>query len=410
MKRKNALLFLLAAAVSTSFAGIHADAAEQIQDGVKVVLSADKTAYSDDEQIVIGIRLENNSGFDITDVSVKNVIPQNYRAADGSNAVLRATYIQAGNAISGELVLVPDLQTSDASSESETVSAAETELTTQMSALTEISAVRETQADLSTSQKPEQKKGRSSVIVVFSAVAAALFGSGFFIWKKGKGKTLVIVFCIAAGGALYPAADVKAAESETKSFSVTESVTAGTKKYELTAEVTYTLETEDMQAAVAEYYEDQSDQIITVEAVEETSDVFTEKEAIRLMAERGFTDYPLTYDYLMDGSYADETEASPDSDEKHPMYQTYFVSEDGSIWTVFIVGRMIAANPASYNLQSDLETQVLVSETETLTSYTEMGNKLYTTIPKESAVLLKVVDQITSKKLNELTFEEVIGQ
>jgi hypothetical protein len=53
---------------------------------------------------------------------------------------------------------------------------------------------------------------------------------------------------------------------------------------------------------------------------------------------------------------------------------------------------------------------VLVSETETLTSYTEVGNKFYETVPKESAVILKIVDKITSKKINELTYEEVMGQ
>ena len=126
------------------------------------------------------------------------------------------------------------------------------------------------------------------------------------------------------------------------------------------------------------------------------------------MAERGFTDYPLTYDYNMDGTYTDEAEANADSEEKHPMYQTYFVGADGSVWSIFIIGRSVIANPASYNLESDLGAQILVSETDTLTSYTEMGNKLYTTVPKESAVILKVVDQITSQKLNELTYEEVI--
>ena len=143
---------------------------------------------------------------------------------------------------------------------------------------------------------------------------------------------------------------------------------------------------------------------------DEKADVYTEREALRLMEERGFTEYPLTYDYDMDGTYTDETEASPDSDAKHPMYQTYYVGEDNSVWTIMIVGKMIAANPVSYNLESDLDVQILVSETETLTSYTEMGNKFYTTIPKESAVLLKVVDQITSQSLNTLTFEEVINQ
>ena len=126
------------------------------------------------------------------------------------------------------------------------------------------------------------------------------------------------------------------------------------------------------------------------------------------MAERGFNEYPLTYDFNMDGTYADEAEASADSDEKHPMYQTYFISENGAIWSIFIVGRSVFANPASYNLESDIDAQVLVSETETLTSYTEMGNRFYTTVPKESAIKLKVVDQITSQKLNDLEFEEVM--
>ena len=149
---------------------------------------------------------------------------------------------------------------------------------------------------------------------------------------------------------------------------------------------------------------------VYVEKADEKADVYTEREALRLLEARGFTEYPLTYDYDMDGTYTDEAEASPDSDAKHPMYQTYYVGEDNSVWTIMIVGKMIAANPVSYNLESDLDVQILVSETETLTSYTEMGNKFYTTIPKESAVLLKIVDQITSQSLNTLTFEEVVNQ
>ena len=112
----------------------------------------------------------------------------------------------------------------------------------------------------------------------------------------------------------------------------------------------------------------------------------------------------------MDGTYVDEAEASADSDEKHPMYQTYYAAADGSIWMIYIVGRTIVANPASYNLESNLDAQVMISETETLTSYTEMGNKFYETVPKESAVILRIVDKITSRRLDELTYEEVINE
>ncbi len=407
---KTAAVFL-AAAMSICAAGFRARAAEQTADGVRLAVSADKPAYRADENITFSIILENNSGRDLTDITVKSMIPADYRAADGSNPVLRSTYMQAGGSLTGELVLIPERQSSGHTAPQTTAAVTEPLETTEpqhtSSSATETRAS-ETADHAGNDSAPEQTR-HSGKVAVFLAIAAALSGGGFLLMRKGKGKSLVIVCCIAAGGMLYPASDVRAAESEAKSFSVRETVTVDGRQYDLTAEVSFTMETEDMQAAVAEYYEDNSEQIISVEEVEEKTEVFTEKEAIRFMAERGFTEYPLTFDYNMDGSYADETEASPDSDAQHPMYQTYFAAEDGSIWTVFIVGKMITANPASYNLQSDLDTQVLVSETETLTSYTEMGNKLYTTIPKDSAVRLKIVDQITSKKLNEMTYEEVMN-
>ncbi len=406
MNRNNIMAFLLTAVLSLCSAVIPVHAAEQTADGVKLVISSDRTVYDAKDKVVVRISLENNSGSDITDVSVKSGIPSDYHLAEGSNAVLRATYIQAGGSVTGEMILVPDLQESAQSEKTATSPASEEKMpqsTDPVSSAEQTQTVREP----GTAQEPSSHK--SGWLILFLLIPAAMLGSVLGIKKKRKYKSLAVILCISAAGALYPAEKAKAAEPETQSFSVCETITAAGKTYELKAEVTFTIAAEDMQAAVAEYYEDNSDEIVSVEEIEETKDVFTEKEAIRFMTERGFTDYPLTYDYDMDGTYADEAEASAESDEKHPMYQTYFVSEEGAVWTVFIVGKKITANPASYNLQSDLQTQVLVSETETLTSYTEMGNKLYTTIPKESAVLLRVVDQITSEKLNELTYEEVIG-
>ena len=404
MKHKSAVFLLLAAALGFCPAAIHASAAEQIRGGVKLTVSADRSDYDADAQIAVGIRLENNSGGDITDVNIRSLIPAAYRLADGSDGGLRATYIPAGNAISGELILIPVSSGTEPAGTQETAAAPETSAAASSETLPETV---QTQPETGTVSGTSQKSGGLRILLPAAAAAGLTAAAAAVIIRKRKGRQLVILICAAAVSAACPA-ERAFAESETESFSVTETVSVAGEPVALTAEVSYTAEAEDMQAAVEAYYEDQSEEIIAVEELAETSDVFSEKEAIRFMAERGFTDYPLTYDFNMDGSYADEAEASPDSDAKHPMYQTYFVSADQAIWSVFLVGKTIAANPASYNLQSDLDAQVLISETDTLTSYTEMGNKLYTTIPKDSAVLLKTVDQINSKKLNELTFEEVI--
>ena len=407
MKHKRIMAALFAGAVSICLMTAHAGAAEQTEDGVTLTVSADKAEYGAGEQIKVAVSVANNSGSDLTDISVKSAIPAHYRLAEGSGSVLRSTYIQAGGSISAELILEPE---PDAAEETET---AAQETVTEAADTTQPPQTQTTSAQtqpVQTVGSTQEKKGLSlSTWLLILGAAAGAAGVVSVVMKKRKSRQLAVILCIAAAGALYPAAEVSAAEAEVKSFSVSEHFTADGTPYTLTAEITYSKETEDMQAAVAEYYADNSEQVISVEAADETAEVFTEQEVIRFLSERGFAEYPVTYDYNMDGTYTDEAEASPDSDAKHPMYQTYYVAADSSVWTVFIVGRMIAANPVSYNLESDLKVQVLVSETETLTSYTEMGNQFYTTIPKDTAVLLRVVDQITSNTLDTLTFEEVIN-
>ena len=396
---------ILAAVSGICLMAVHASAAEQTESGVTLTVTADKSDYNTDEQIRIAVSLANNSGSDLTDISIKNSIPPHYRLADGSDGVLRTTYIQAGNSISAELILEPEPVVTTTVETAAPAAAAESSETVQTTPETEASQTQATQ-NITAAQ---QVFSLSTLLLILGA-AAGIAGAVCILIKKRKSKTLAVILCIGAAGAFCPDADVSAAEAETKTFSVSEEFSVAGEPLALTAAVTFSMEAEDMQAAVAAYYEDNSEQVISVEKADEKADVYTESEALRLMAERGFTDYPLTYDYDMDGTYTDEAEASPDSVAKHPMYQTYYVGEDNSVWTILIVGKMIAANPVSYNLESDLDVQILVSETETLTSYTEMGNQFYTTIPKESAVLLKVVDQITSKTLNTLTFEEVINQ
>ena len=402
----------------TSVPVIYANAAEKTQNDVKLVVSTDKKVYDENDDIIAEVRLENNSDSDIIDVSIDSIIPEGYHLSDDSKSVLRSTYIMSGDSINSELVLISDNKktnettTTAVTTVSTTTKSSSTTVTTSKSTSAENTETSTTfiKADKDDSDDDKDSGSKVAVAAVIGAVLLAAGGAVVIFKKKGKGKNLMILLCLTAAGSFCTVQDAKADEPDVYTFSVTEAVNVADKKIDITANVKFSIDKADMQSAVEEYYSDNSEEIVSVEAAAETSQVYSEKEAIKLLAERGFSDFPLTYDYDMNGTYMDEKEASAESDEKHPMYQTYFVSEDGSIWTVFIVGKSIIANPASYNLESDIDAQVLVSETNTLTSYTEMGNKFYETVPKESAVILKVVDQITSKKLNDLNYEEVINQ
>ncbi|MBR6393981.1 MAG: hypothetical protein IKS13_04110 [Ruminococcus sp.] len=418
MKLKKTAPFILALTMCTSVPVIYANAAEKTQNDVKLVVSTDKKVYDGNDDIIAEVRLENNSDSDIIDVSIDSIIPEGYHLSDDSKSVLRSTYVMSGDSINSELVLISDNKktnettTTAVTTVSSTTKNGSTTVTTSKSTSAENTETSTTsiKADKDDSDDDKDSGSKVAVAAVIGAVLLAAGGAVVIFKKKGKGKNLMILLCLIAAGSFCTVQDAKADEPDVYTFSVTKAVNVADKKIDITANVKFSIDKADMQSAVEEYYSDNSEEIVSVEAAAETSKVYSEKEAIKLLAERGFSDFPLTYDYDMNGTYMDEKEASAESDEKHPMYQTYFVSEDGSIWTVFIVGKSIIANPASYNLESDIDAQVLVSETNTLTSYTEMGNKFYETVPKESAVILKVVDQITSKKLNDLNYEEVINQ
>ena len=89
LKFKKISSFFLAAAVCLGVSGIKAYAAEKTQDGIRLVISTDKTSYGADDKIAAKILLENNSGSDITDVTIEGVIPENFHLEDESKAFMR---------------------------------------------------------------------------------------------------------------------------------------------------------------------------------------------------------------------------------------------------------------------------------------------------------------------------------
>lgn len=156
-----------------------------------------------------------------------------------------------------------------------------------------------------------------------------------------------------------------------------------------------------------EYYRENSETVIEVKDAKESKSVPSEAEVSEIFAERGFGDVKITYDSYIDGEYAGDKEVDKTSDERHPMYQGLYTSKSGDVWTIFVINGEVFANPVSYNLESELGAQLLFSETKELTSYDDDTNKYYVTIPKESAVIVKVIEKIDAEALDKLTIQEI---
>lgn len=174
----------------------------------------------------------------------------------------------------------------------------------------------------------------------------------------------------------------------------------------LSKDVKY-LEKPDNPTKADEYYWSNSDVLEVIDATK-SPDTLTDKDTVALLKNRGFEDYSVISEYSMNGDYIDETEIGKDSTEKHPMYETYYISESGVFWTIFVINGKVFANPVSYNLDYNKSTvQLLFSESDQLTSYDDESNRYYITKPYSTAIDLKSIDKINAESLDKLTIEEI---
>lgn len=166
-----------------------------------------------------------------------------------------------------------------------------------------------------------------------------------------------------------------------------------------------------------EFFADTSTGIIETIRADESEDVLTEAQAVGELKSRGFgpgtdadgnpTGYPITYKYSIDGQYIEETEALDSSISKHPMYHTFYMSESGVGWVIYVINGEVFANAASFNLETDSEKELLVTEDESgkFTSYYD--GQFYVTISNGTAVFTKIVTKIDAETLDKLTFDEL---
>ncbi len=151
-----------------------------------------------------------------------------------------------------------------------------------------------------------------------------------------------------------------------------------------------------------------SAKVYKITDVKESENVKSEKEALAIFTERGFTQCPTEYDFTMDGEYVGEMEASAASQEKHPRYFTFFVSESGYYFRVYLIDDIVMAYPISLILDAGLSIEVLISESDKVMSYDPIENKYYLTTPNGTNAIVKTIERIDADLLNALTKEDLI--
>lgn len=154
------------------------------------------------------------------------------------------------------------------------------------------------------------------------------------------------------------------------------------------------------------YFEERGEVLRTIDA-KESKKVKTERSATELLTDYGFGELPIEAEYDMNGTYSDAAEISGESGEKHPMYTTFYQTENGDWWCIYVIDGAVFADPVSYNLQSGSGCRVLLSETTHVISYDNVSNQFYETVPDTDELRLITVMKVDAGTLEQMTREEL---
>lgn len=141
--------------------------------------------------------------------------------------------------------------------------------------------------------------------------------------------------------------------------------------------------------------------------VHSSETVMTGAETFGFLIERGFGECLVYTNYSMDGIYQEEQEITSNSLEQRPIYITYYLSDDESIWKLSLVNGTLLAEPIFYNYREGADVPVILSETNTMTSYDNVTNQFFVVTPDSSKLVLKSVSEINATLLDSLNIEEI---
>lgn len=229
--------------------------------------------------------------------------------------------------------------------------------------------------------------------------------------KMKKKRTFLLILAAAAILTGCSDEDGSSSSSSSKSRRKKESRTEAVSETEPDSEATTQITTEideDNMSSGEKFYNKYSEKLIKAEDVKSSDASMTEADAVRLFKSRGFTEFPITYDFDTDGKYTGENEASESSSDKHPIYQTRFLpAEDDVVWSVMLVGDSLMAEPISYSYENSDKPEIFFSEKDHMISFDDESNRYFFTVPKAEVINLQIVSEINAELLNKYTVKEL---
>lgn len=403
-------ILLLAILLSIAMMTVSAYAVTSSHDGVKVTLKTDKSVYQKGESITATITVKNTSKVEVTNISLEGLIPEGYTLDKKSTATKTVESLAAGE--TATLTVTYTAKSGGGSGNGGSGSGGGGHFGNSSSSTT-------TGAGKDGKTTSSSDTGDTSRIALWITLLALACGgvTALLVLKKKYGKNVLsLLLCAAMIGSVAASLCIsaEATEVQRKSITVSERVTVGNAGLTVSAVVKYDaveggltgLPKPENPTEEDNYYWDNSTVLDVIDA-KGSPDIPTEAEVVDILKERGFEGYPITYEYTLDGEFVGTKESAESATVKHPMYMTYYVSQNNEIWSIFVINGEVFANPVSFNYGSDLDVSVLLAENEWLISYNNAVNKFYINIPKESMVIVKIVDRISADTLDKLTAEEV---
>ena len=377
-------------------------ASKSSSEGVDVSVKTDTNTYTVDEEkqltateVQITVSAKNTSIYDVYDADVTIELPKGLSLKSGE---LNATDVDltAGKSYKATVVAVKaNTQSGNGTEEGEDDKPSDTP---------------DTNKDTTDKDNPDSPKtgddfdaGTFVALMIISGASVMLILKRYGLISK---KAVSLVVCLIMVTSVMPMRAFAAeSKSDKKTITVDETVTIDNQDYVIKATISFVHQIS--KGSEAESYFSQKAEIIRVIDAKQSDDVMTESEAIKFLSDRGFSMYPVTYEFSIDGQLIDEAEAKSNSNVKHPKYRTVYITNNDDIWSVFILNGSVVAYPVSFNMDSQLQAELIISETNTLTSYVGDINQFYVTKPKDSVEIVKTVDKIDSNTLDRLTTEVI---
>lgn len=373
-------------------AEISASATSILQDGLDVSIVTESQSYESTEGISAKLSVTNTNHFDVKNLQLEIITPEGYSLQEKANGSMQMEVLSSGQSA-------------------------------------ELNAVFISGSSNGTPQKTPNSANTGMIILIVVGAAVVILAAAIFIIVLLKKRTkklfslifLLLALCIAA---MPKSLEVKAAKTNEKTITIAETITMNGVDQTVKARILYILpvdkdtndkenstdtssKTESSLSEADSYYQERAE-VISVTDVKDAENILSEQEVTSLFTDRGFEDYGIQSEFDESGNVYEEKEYIGDKpQQKHPLYEMYYISKNEMIWTIYNVNGIVYAYPVSYNLVSERQAPLLVTETDTVIGYDNETNQYYETIPNSTSVIVMKVARIDKEVLDSLTIERL---